>query len=166
MWLRFRLVSMVTGLALLACMVGLMSNYSSIQAQGSVTPTPVPVRSIVTSNHSAASFKLVYGWRIPSNGVVVADLHINNTATVFFDTKVNLAQYCRNAFLYRLTEAGDLIAHPFSCNGNTLSFTGMGNDNTADYYIAVFSSANAAQAAPHDVILSYYTMALGNKYTP
>src|SRR5258707_14335266 len=161
--MRFRVMSIVFVLALVACTSFVINPTIPIQAQSATPPL-----GIVTSDYTPATLTLLDRESIPGFGVLIADLRTHVTANVAFDTWANLQQYCRNTVLYRVTGMGDLIAHPFVCDGNTMMFNGTGgnHDDMSDYIVALFPSARAAQAAPQNVIRNISTEALPNQYNP
>ena len=161
--MRVRVLSIVAVLTVAVCAAFLVNPSSQVQAQ-SATPTP----GIITSDYTPSTLTLIDREPIPDFGVLIADLHVHVTANVSFDTWANLGQYCRNTVLYRVTGMGDLIAHPFVCDGNNMLFNGTGGnrDDMTDYVVALFPSARAAQAAPQSIVRNIDTQALPNQYNP
>jgi len=72
-----------------------------------------------------------------------------NSASNAGGTFVVGSNLCASVRVYRVTEWGDLILHPSTCNGTMLSFTSVG---TGAYVLYAFGTMQGAQNAPVDVL--------------
>jgi len=164
---RFRSIGIVTGIVLMALSVFVLSSNSSIDAQGLATSTAtftsstnlsgvVPTATVfpvgATNNRGAFLTRVSNILGLSSNSIV--DIHASTASDISVDTQAALGVSCSSVVVYRVTEVGDLVIHPFTCAGSVATFKGTGGDFGVDYIVAAFGSLSGAQAAPQFVLRS------------
>jgi hypothetical protein len=157
---RFRVLFVVTTFVLASFVFFLASASSSIGAQavptatsaGSVSPIVTAsgteaVIPVFSTNNNGAFLTLIESMDI-SSGLALADLHANSGSDIWFDTQDTLGVACANVVVYRVVETQDLVFHPSTCEGDTLSLKGTGGNFKVDYIVDSFDTAAGAKAAP------------------
>lgn len=157
---RFRVLFIVMAFTLAVSVIFLAGASSSIGAQaeptatsnGSVSPivTAAGTEAVIpvfSTNNNGAFLTLIESMDL-SSGLALADLHANSGSDITFDTQETLGVACANVAVYRVVETQDLVAHPFTCDGDKLSLTGTGGNFSVDYIVVSFDTVAAAKAAP------------------